>query len=118
MMTIDQITNKLFCEDCLEVMKQFPDESIDMILCDLPYGETGNSWDSMIPLNELMPIYERLLKKGGCIALTGTMRFGMELVKNLSHLYKYDIVWEKEVTNIPKLKGWLWMAWFAKLNLK
>lgn len=50
---IDQIVNSIFEGDCIEIMKQFPDNCIDMILCDLPYGTTQNKWDSIIPLDEL-----------------------------------------------------------------
>jgi site-specific DNA-methyltransferase (adenine-specific) len=50
-------------------MRQFPDKSIDMILCDLPYGTTRNKWDSIIPLDKLWEQYERIIKDNGCIAL-------------------------------------------------
>lgn len=55
--------------DCLELMKSIPDKSIDMILCDLPYGTTRNKWDSVIDLDLLWQQYERIIKDNGCITL-------------------------------------------------
>lgn len=55
----------LRCGDCLELMKDIPDKSIDMILCDLPYGTTRNKWDSVIPLDKLWEQYNRIIKEGG-----------------------------------------------------
>ncbi|MFK5173426.1 site-specific DNA-methyltransferase, partial [Propionibacterium freudenreichii] len=55
--------------DCLELMKNIPDQSIDMILCDLPYGTTQNKWDSILPLNKLWKEYKRILKDSGCVVL-------------------------------------------------
>ena len=55
--------------DCLELMKDIPDGSIDMILCDLPYGTTRNEWDSVIPLDELWKHYDRIVKEKGVILL-------------------------------------------------
>ena len=60
---------KLFNGDCLEIMKQIPDKSIDMILCDLPYGTTRNKWDSIIPLDRLWEQYKRIIKDNGVICL-------------------------------------------------
>lgn len=56
---------KLFNGDCLEVMKKIPNSSIDLILCDLPYGTTKNKWDNVIDLNQLFKIYQRIIKVGG-----------------------------------------------------
>ena len=95
---------KLYNGDCLEVMKQIPDNSIDMILCDLPYKETGNTWDRSFPLDQVCKEYERIIKEDGCIALTGTFRFGVQLFNLMPHLYKYDWVWEKDNgTNAPNV---------------
>ena len=58
--------------DCLELMKDIPDKSIDMILCDLPYGTTQNKWDSIIPLDKLWEQYERIIKHNGMICLTSS----------------------------------------------
>ena len=98
------MTNQIIQGDCLEVMKDIPDGSIDMILCDLPYVETGNKWDKGLNLKELFIEYERIIKEDGCIALTGTFKFGVKLYNTAPHLYKYDWVWEKDNgTNAPNV---------------
>ena len=90
--------------DCLELMKDIPDESIDLILCDLPYQETGNKWDKNIDLNKLFNQYERIIKENGVIALTGTFKFGVKLYNTAPHLYKYDWIWQKDNgTNAPNV---------------
>lgn len=82
--------------DCLELMKDIPDESIDMILCDLPYGTTKNKWDSVIPLNKLWEQYERIIKDNGAIVLFSQMPFSAELVHSNLKLFKYEWIWEKD----------------------
>ncbi len=94
----------LRCGDCLELMKDIPDKSIDMILCDLPYKETGNKWDKNIDLEKLFNEYRRIIKDDGCIALNGTFKFGVQLYNVAANLYKYDWVWEKDNgTNAPNV---------------
>lgn len=81
--------------DCLERMKEIPDGSVDMILCDLPYGTTACKWDSVIPFDLLWLAYNRILKKNGCVALFGAEPFSSFLrLSNLKN-YKYDWIWEK-----------------------
>jgi len=88
--------NKVIQGDCLEVMKDIPDKSIDMILCDLPYGTTRNSWDSIIPLDLLWQQYNRVIKDNGAIVLTAQTPFDKVLgVSNLSFL-KYEWIWVKQ----------------------
>ena len=87
---------ELWHGDCLELMKDIPDGSIDMILCDLPYKETGNKWDKSFPLDKVCKEFERIIKEDGAIVLTGTFRFGVQLFNIMPHLYKYDWVWEKD----------------------
>ena len=90
--------------DCLEIMKTIPDKSIDMILCDLPYKETGNKWDKNIDLEKLFNEYRRIIKDDGCIALNETFKFGVQLYNVAPDLYKYDWIWEKENgTNAPNI---------------
>ena len=86
----------LKCGDCLEIMKDIPDKSIDMILCDLPYGTTRNKWDSIIDLTELWYCYERIIKDNGVIVLFSQMPFTTELVHSNLKLFKYEWVWQKE----------------------
>lgn len=80
----------LRCGDCLEIMKDIPDKSIDMILCDLPYGTTRNKWDSIIDLNELWNWYERIIKDNGAIVLFSQMPFTAELVHSNLKLFRYE----------------------------
>lgn len=86
----------LRCGDCLELMKSIPDNSVDMILCDLPYGTTKNKWDSVISLNELWKQYDRVIKENGAIVLFSQMPFTAQLVNSNLKLFKYEWVWEKE----------------------
>lgn len=87
--------NKIYNEDCLVGMNDIPDESIDMILCDLPYGTTKNKWDSIIDLDELWNHYNRIIKDNGAIVLTAQTPFDKVLgVSNLKML-KYEWIWEK-----------------------
>lgn len=81
--------------DCLELMKEIPDGSIDMILCDLPYGTTANKWDSIIPFDELWKHYERIITKEGAIVLFGSQPFTSMLVMSKLRLYKYNWIWDK-----------------------
>ena len=74
--------NQLFEADCLECMKDIPSESIDMILCDLPYGVTQNRWDSYIPLDKLWTQYRRIIKPNGAIVLTSQGIFTAKLILN------------------------------------
>ena len=96
---------KLIQGDCIEVMKTMPDGSIDMILCDLPYGTTSCCWDTIIPFEPLWEQYKRIIKYNGAIVLFGTEPFSSKLrCSNLS-MYKYDWYWEKErITNIAHVK--------------
>ena len=88
--------NKIYNEDCLEGMKKLKDKSIDMILCDLPYGTTACKWDTIIPFGPMWKQYERLIKDDGVIVLTATQPFTSALVMSNPSLFRYDWVWEKE----------------------
>ena len=91
--------------DCLELMKEIPDKSIDMILCDLPYGTTSCKWDVVIPFEPLWEQYNRIIKDNGAIALFGQEPFSSFLRLSNVDNYKYDIYWEKErLTNINQVK--------------
>ena len=93
---LDDFFNKIIFGDCLEVMSSIPDECIDMILCDLPYGITArNSWDNIIPLKELWSQYERIVKKSAAIVLTSVQPFTSKLVMSNLQLFRYDWVWRK-----------------------
>lgn len=85
----------LLCGDCLELMKQIPDGSIDMILCDLPYGVTANKRDIVLPFNDLWNAYNRIIKANGCIALHAQGLFYVDLINSNRKNYRYDFVWDK-----------------------
>ena len=87
--------NKVYLGDCLEVMKDIPDKSIDMILCDLPYGTTQNKWDIKIDLVKLWQQYERIIKDNGVIVLTAQTPFDKILGASNVKLLKYEWIWEK-----------------------
>ena len=93
--SIEQYLNKVIQGDCLEVMKNIPGKSIDMVLCDLPYGTTQNKWDSVIDLDQLWNHYERIIKDDGAIALTAQGLFTAKLIMSNEKLFKYKIVWIK-----------------------
>ena len=93
--TINHFENRVIEGDCLEVMKDIPTKSIDMVLCDLPYGTTQNHWDSIIPLNQLWSHYERIIKDNGVIALTSQGLFTAQLMLSNPRLFKYKITWVK-----------------------
>jgi len=86
---------KLFNGDCLECMKMLDDKSVDMILCDLPYGVTANKWDFRIPLDALWEQYERIITNNGAILLFGTEPFSSFLRMSNIRRFKYDWIWEK-----------------------
>ena len=89
------MVNKLYEKDCLECMRDIPDKSIDMILCDLPYGMTQNQWDWYIPLDLLWKQYLRIIKDNGAIVLTSQGLFTAQLILSQPKIFKYKWVWEK-----------------------
>lgn len=86
---------KLMQGDCLELMKEIPGGSVDMILCDLPYGTTGSKWDSVIPSDKLWTEYRRIVSDKGVICLFGTEPFATCMRYDALDLYKYDWIWRK-----------------------
>lgn len=96
---------QLWHGDCLELMDNIYDKSVDMILCDLPYGTTNCSWDVVIPFEPLWKHYRRIIKDNGAIVLFGNEPFASQLrMSNLGN-YRYDLYWEKErLTNIAQVK--------------
>jgi DNA modification methylase/transcriptional regulator with XRE-family HTH domain len=92
---IDYFINKVVQGDCLEVMQSIPDNSVNMILCDLPYGTTQNKWDSVIDLQKLWAEYERIIKDDGAIVLTSQGIFTAKLILSNEKLFKYKITWIK-----------------------
>ena len=85
----------IICGDCLEEMGKLPDKSIDMILCDLPYGTTACKWDHVIPFEPLWKEYKRLIKDHGAIVLTASQPFTSFLITSNIEMFKYCWIWEK-----------------------
>lgn len=94
-MEIKEYENKVIQGDCLNVMQNIPDNSIDMVLCDLPYGTTQNKWDSVIDLDKLWKQYNRIVKPNGAIVLTSQGVFTAKLILSNEKYFKYKIVWIK-----------------------
>jgi site-specific DNA-methyltransferase (adenine-specific) len=90
-----QSMNEIIQGDCIEVMKDIPDKSIDMILCDLPYGTTACKWDTIIPFEPLWEQYKRIIKDNGAIVLTASQPFTSALVMSNIKMFKYEWVWVK-----------------------
>ena len=81
--------------DCLEIMNNIQDQSVNMILCDLPYGTTQNHWDTVIDFTLLWQQYQRVIKDNGCIALFGQGLFSAQTIISNTKLYRYTLIWEK-----------------------
>jgi len=88
--------NKIYNMDCLEGMKQLDDNSIDMILCDLPYGTTACGWDTIINFEKLWNQYERIIKNKCAIVLTASQPFTSKLIMSNIKLFKHSWIWEKQ----------------------
>ena len=89
------MVNSIINGDCLEVMQSIPDKSIDMILCDLPYGTTACKWDTVIPFEPLWKQYKRVIKNNGAIVLTASQPFTSALVMSNVKMFRYSWVWNK-----------------------
>lgn len=90
------MTIKLSRGDCLDVMARVPDQSVDLILCDLPYGTTACAWDSIIPLPELWAAYERIARPDAAIVLTAAQPFTTALAASNLRAFRYSLVWDKQ----------------------
>ena len=88
---------QLMFGDCLERMKEIPDRSIDMILCDLPFGTTACKWDNIIPFEPLWEQYNRIIKDNGAIVLFGSQPFTSKLVMSNIKMFKYEWIWDKKI---------------------
>ena len=93
----------LRCGDCLDVMKTIPDKSVDMILCDLPYGTTACQWDIVIPFEPLWEQYNRIIKENGAIVLFGSQPFTTDLINSNKKMFKYELIWNKVSARQPFL---------------
>lgn len=84
-----------YCMDCFDGMAQIDDKSIDMILCDLPYGTTQCSWDVIIPFEPLWDEYKRIIKDNGAIVLFSAQPFTTDLIESNRKMFRYEIIWKK-----------------------
>ena len=89
------ITKGMHLGDCLEIMKRIPDGSVDMVLCDLPYAVTSNSWDEIIPMDQLWAAYDRICKPTAAIVLTASQPFTSVLVASNLKMFKHEWIWIK-----------------------
>ena len=89
------VTSDIYLGDCLEIMQEIPTASVDMILCDLPYGTTACEWDRLLPFDKLWEQYRRLIKPAGAIVLFGSEPFATRLRSCALDWYKYDWIWTK-----------------------
>jgi site-specific DNA-methyltransferase (adenine-specific) len=89
-------TNVIFNENCLDTMKRMEDKSVDLILCDLPYGTTACKWDTIIPFEPLWEQYKRIIKDNGAIVLTASQPFTSALVMSNIKMFKYELIWYKD----------------------
>ena len=94
-MLIEELQDRIFQGDCLKILPLFPSHSIDMVLCDLPYGTTQNKWDSVIPLDALWAEYMRVLKPNGTVVLTSQGVFTAKLILSNPDWFRYKLVWVK-----------------------
>ena len=103
MMANAAILNTVIQGDCLAELKRIEAGSVDMILCDLPYGTTACKWDTIIPFEPLWAEYERLIKPNGAIVLTASQPFTSVLIASNIQNYRYNLVWEKSHPSNPML---------------
>jgi site-specific DNA-methyltransferase (adenine-specific) len=97
--------NRIYQRDCIEGMRMIPDKSIDMILCDLPYGTTACKWDTIIPFDTLWEQYERIIKDNGAIVLTASQPFTSALIMSKPKMFRHCWVWNKRYpANFPQAK--------------
>lgn len=107
MSRIEQLAEgvRLICGDCLDVMATLPSASVDLILCDLPYGTTACSWDAVIPFEPLWAQYRRVAKRNAAIVLTAGQPFTAKLISSNYEMFKYCWIWEKSrVTGVLNAK--------------
>jgi len=95
--------NTIYNMDCLEGMRFIEDKSIDLILCDLPYGTTNCEWDNIIPFDKLWEQYKRIIKDNGAIVLTASQPFTTKLIASNIKWFRYEWIWKKgnHVTGFP-----------------
>ena len=96
-MKSDTMSWVLYEDDCFNVFPSIEDESVDMILCDLPYGTTACKWDTPLPLDKLWTEYKRVIKDNGAIVLTASQPFTTTLIHSNMDMFRYEWIWEKSL---------------------
>lgn len=97
MSDVDKYLNKITCIDALELLADLPDDSVDMVLCDLPYGITAAFYDSIIPLEPIWIELKRIVKPKSAIVLTSSQPFTSRLVSSNYEMFRYEWIWEKNI---------------------
>lgn len=92
---MEQYINQIINANCLDILRELPDKSIDCIICDLPYGTTACSWDTIIPFDKLWEQYKRIRKDNAPIVLFGSEPFSTYLRMSNIKEFKYDWIWNK-----------------------
>ena len=116
--------NTIHNGDCPELMKLIPDGSVDMILCDLPYGTTACKWDVIIPFEPLWEQYKRIVKSNGAIVLTASQPFTSALVMSNPKMFRYEWIWKKTVatnhlnSKIDELLPYNWKPMTGEASLE
>lgn len=87
--------NSIWLDNCFNILPKINEKSIDLIICDMPYGQTQNHWDSELPLPDLWNQYQRIIKPNGAICLFGQGIFAAKLILSNEKWFKYDLVWKK-----------------------
>jgi len=100
---LSALKTNLLLGDCLEVMPQLPEESIDFICCDLPYGTTSIKWDEVLDFNKMWAQYDRIIKPKGVIVLFGSQPFSAQLICSKIDWFRYELVWNKNKCGSPGL---------------
>lgn len=95
---MENLLNKIHFADCLDVLRQIPDGSVDLLLQDMPYGVTQNKWDILPELNTLWAEWLRVGKKDAAFVFTGQQPFSAELILSQKRFFKYELIWEKSIT--------------------
>jgi site-specific DNA-methyltransferase (adenine-specific) len=90
------VSFELYHGDCLELMKLLAYRSVDLVLCDLPYGTTQNKWDSIIPFDALWKEYGRVVKENAALVFTSSQPFTSALVESKREWFKYEWIWKKK----------------------
>lgn len=88
---------RLICGDCMELLPEIQDGSVDMVLCDMPYGSTKNTWDQKLPLDKLWEQYSRIVKEHGAICLFADGMFLADLMKSNRKMWRYNLIWDKVI---------------------